>query len=130
MSVVAAHTLAAHSIGRASAAANIVDSGGAGFAGITRVERRHTACLVKLVRKQLEKPERADSRERSVATGVFSPSSQGLTTYCVKTYPSAAAREGSVRAQSIPFAPLLSTYPSPPQAKQVQGRRPSKEFFQ
>jgi len=82
------------------------------------------------VREQFQKSDRADSREISVATGVCWASSQGLTTYCVKTYPSAAAREGSVRAQSIPFAPLLSTYPSRPQAKQVQGRRPSKEFFQ
>ena len=86
--------------------------------------------LLLVVRKQFEKYGRADSRERSVVTDVFWRSSQGLTTYCSKTYPSAAAREGSVRAQSIPLAQLATMYPSRSQAKPGQGRRPFKEFFQ
>ena len=119
----------AHFIGRAPCVANAVVSWLRRFAGITGAAPRHGACLAKGVREKLEKLDRADIREISVATGVSSVSSQGLTTYCVKTYPSAAAREGSVRAQ-IPFAPLFSMFPSRPQPKSGQGRRSSKEFFQ
>jgi hypothetical protein len=67
--------------------------------------------------------------EISVATGV-SPVvvpawSRRLTTRGSKTYPSAAAREGSVRVSSP-----ISMLPSRSQADQCQGRRPFKEFFQ
>jgi hypothetical protein len=101
-----------------------------GSAGISATAQRHSACFTEGVTERLEKSDRADSQEISVATGVFRVSSQRLTTYCVKTYPSAAAREGSVRAKSIPFAPQLALYPSRPQPQPGQGRRSSKEFFQ
>jgi len=48
-----------------------------------------------------------------------------LTTLGAKTYPSAAAREGSAR---IPV--FSSMLPSRPKAVSCQGRRPFKEFFQ
>ena len=66
---------------------------------------------------------KAVASEISDATSVCSAWSRGLTSRGSKTYPSAAAREGSVRA-------VLSMHPSRSQANQCQGRRPFKEFFQ
>jgi hypothetical protein len=55
-------------------------------------------------------------------------SSPRLTNPGPKTYPSAAAREGSVRTSSL--ISIALRLPSRSQAQQCQGRRPFQELFQ
>jgi hypothetical protein len=115
-------------LARGPSAANKVGGKMLGSAGISATAQRHSACFTEGVTERLEKSDRADSQEISVATGVFRVSSQRLTTYCVKTYPSAAAREGSVRTSSL--ISIALRLPSRSQAQQCQGRRPFQELFQ